>query len=99
MATINEVTILLDEMIASKQTYLDKKPNKFIEEEIKNLTVIKDTHNLMTHLITSMQISYKLLLERYEIDFKGKINPDNHDSHEEWVDNLKRLTGEIENGG
>lgn len=99
MATIDEITILLDEMITSKQSYLDKKPNKFIEEEIKSLTIVKDTHKLMDHLIASMRISYQLLLERYEIDFKGKINPKNYESTEEWLDNLKRLTGEIENGG
>ena len=95
---MDEVIILLDEMITSKQTYLDKKPNNFIAKEIESLKTIKETFKLMNHLMTSVHLSYKLLLKQYEIDFKGKINPDNYASLEEWLDNVKRLTGEISHG-
>ena len=82
---------MLDKMIAGKRAYLEKKPNSFIEKEITDLEVVSKFIDDSTHVIVLTQFSYKLLLQRYELEFEGKINPDKYPTFLEFQDFLQGL--------
>ena len=92
MASAQEAIKLLDGIIAKKRAYIEKSENKHVEKEVDALTLVSKTLADMAHLVDLTSHSYRLLLHQYEIDIKGKLNPDKAGSLEEYLDNLKRLT-------